>query len=544
MVHHRLGHVKEAGRLLAKSDAYCGNQPINDALAATPLRLSLDWVWGPILWREAKELIEGKPPLADPRLRLLRAKAYTQLGEPKKAEAEFQAAVAARPTDPAIWHARARLFAQLGWHERAEADFAKVLELKPNDPKLWIERGRYLAERGQHQKADAHFAQAAKLTPDELNRFLEAGWWVAGTYPEALTLPCPPEKEADPSRPVPAFNFFPAVPAGSPAAAFDLVTATAAAYLPWKVAPTGTRGQVDVGQVFGNPGHVSFYALNYIYSPDERSMILRVGGADAVRLWLNGRLVYESTTANTSSLPQVSVTLRPGRNSLLAKVSNTAPPKSFLYLRADDPLDRGVDLAAVGLWKEAALFFAKGFERQPPDDLGLWSFYAVTLMAAGDEEGYHRHCVEMLKRFGQTSDVRHVNDICRDCCLSPRPVADPAELVKLAMKALTIEPKAAWRHQYLALVQYRAGQYKEAVARLTEYPGAGIAACVLALSYHRLGQTEKAREWLSRADRWSKNSIEHACTQSSLKISPPYWNLYAIVQILRREAHQLIDGKP
>src|SRR5215813_8297451 len=200
MVHHRLGHVEEARRWLAKTDASCSNQ-LQDALAATPLRLSLDWVWGPTLWREAKELIEGKPPLADPRLRLLRARAYTQLGEPKKAEAEFQAAVAVRPGDPEIWLARARVFLQLGQHDRAEADFAKILELKPDDPRLWIERGRYFAERGQHHKADAHFAKAAKLTPDELNRFLEAGWWVAGPYPYDLKLPCPPEFDADSSRP-------------------------------------------------------------------------------------------------------------------------------------------------------------------------------------------------------------------------------------------------------------------------------------------------------------------------------------------------------
>src|SRR5262245_56672975 len=233
MVHHRLGHVKEAGRLLAKSDAYCGNQPINDALAATPLRLSLDWVWGPILWREAKELIEGKPPLADPRLRLLRAKAYTQLGEPKKAEAEFQAAVGVRPGDPEIWLARARVFLQLGQHGRAEADFAKVLELKPDDPRLWIERGRYLAERVEHQKADAHFAKAAKLTPDELNKFLEAGWWVVGPYPRDLKLPCPPEIDPDPARPVAVFGPFPVLPTGAPFAGLSALGGLAVPQLNW-----------------------------------------------------------------------------------------------------------------------------------------------------------------------------------------------------------------------------------------------------------------------------------------------------------------------
>src|SRR5262249_50483587 len=270
--------------------------------------------------------------------------------------------VAVRPGDPEIWLARARVFLQLGQHDRAEADFAKVLELKPDDPRLWIERGRYFAERGQHHKADAHFAKAAKLTPDELNRFLEAGWWVAGPSPYDLKLPCPPEFDADSSRPVAAFAPFPPVPVGSPFAGLSVLGSLVQAQLAWKVAPTAQFGQVDVGALFGNAGHLSIYALAYVYSPDERAATLRVGGADAVRLWLNGRLVYETTTANTSAwnLAQVPVTLRPGRNPLLAKVANTLPPKSYLCMRiADNPLDRGWALAEPGLWDEAAACWRK-----------------------------------------------------------------------------------------------------------------------------------------------------------------------------------------
>src|SRR5262249_17560679 len=236
----------------------------------------------------------GKPPPADPRLRLLRAKGFAQLGQFKKAEAEFQAAI----------------------------------DLRPEDATFWIARGRFHAERGDHKKADADFAKAASLTPDELNKFIEAGWWFPGPYPEDLKAACPPEKNPDPSKPVAA----------------GTGQGDAAKLLPWRSAPTDNpHGVLWLHYLFNHAPRISTYALTYVYSPGERTTTLHVGGTTQVRVWLNGRLVFEAAPAAGYEwqLFRVPVTLQARRNTLLAKVSNPGGPIDKFILRVgDNPFDR------------------------------------------------------------------------------------------------------------------------------------------------------------------------------------------------------------
>src|SRR5262249_58657310 len=116
------------------------------------------------------------------------------------------------PTDPRWNLVRARGFVQLGQFKKAEAEYQAAIELQPENARLRIARGRFHAERGDHKKADADFAKATSLTPDELNKFLEGGWWVVGPYPRDLKIVCPPEIDPDPARPVAVFGPLPPPP--------------------------------------------------------------------------------------------------------------------------------------------------------------------------------------------------------------------------------------------------------------------------------------------------------------------------------------------
>src|SRR5262249_12559803 len=154
-------------------------------------------------------------------------------------------------------------------------------------------------------EADADFAQAATLSPDELDRFVGAGWWVMGPYPPDPAWYHPAEHNPDPSRPG-------APPPGS------------SAEVRWHPVPTEESGRVALAPVL--PGTtLSACALTYGGPPDARTAELLVGGQDRVRLWLNGTLVYETATGASApprgSLDRVPVTLRAGRNTLLAKVA-------------------------------------------------------------------------------------------------------------------------------------------------------------------------------------------------------------------------------
>jgi tetratricopeptide (TPR) repeat protein/serine/threonine protein kinase len=131
MGHYRLGHVPEARQWLGRAEkSYTSGLRKRVEQAAPGV--------GPIWWntvnqltfyREAHELISGKPMPLDPLERLCRARAYLHLGEPAKAEAELEAAIESHPEDPTIWLARSRIFTKLGRPADAAADRARVLQL-------------------------------------------------------------------------------------------------------------------------------------------------------------------------------------------------------------------------------------------------------------------------------------------------------------------------------------------------------------------------------------------------------------------------------
>jgi hypothetical protein len=79
--------------------------------------------------------------------------------------------------------------------------------------------------------------------------------------------------------------------------------------------------------VFGAARDTVGYARQTIYLPGDspRRVLLSIGTDDLGVLWLNGERVYEYDTAPRIATPgdgEVVVTLRPGVNTLLAKIVN------------------------------------------------------------------------------------------------------------------------------------------------------------------------------------------------------------------------------
>ena len=204
--------------------------------------------------------------------------------------------------------ARGRALAMLGRSEEAAADRDAAGRSGSEDPRAWVDLGRQHAEQGRAAEADAAYARAARLAPDDPQVFLDGGWWVAGPYPEDLARAQPPEADPDPSH----------APSGST----------------WRPVAMGPNGLIDFGAIFNHAEHASAYATTHLYAPRERPALLLVGSDDTVRVWLNGELVHEHAQPRPGApeQDQVPVTLRPGRNTLLAKVAN-ATGDHLLYLR-------------------------------------------------------------------------------------------------------------------------------------------------------------------------------------------------------------------
>ena len=264
---------------------------------------------------------------------------------------------------------------------------------------------------------------------------------MAGPYPADLKTACPPERDPDPSRPIAA--------AGS------------ATPLSWRSASADTYGMVDFRAAFANSQPSSAYALNYVFANEERTALLRVGGNRDVRVWLNGQLVYEAAPAQTWAydLDRVPVTLRAGRNMLLAKASSAAEYHSVIVRIADGPLDRAIALAELGLWDEAAALWRKGLVGEREGDVWASGRYAGLLLAAGDRAAYREHCAKMREVFRTWSWSGVPYNVARACALSPDGIKDGGRLVELAQKGQ--EPSERYRIGMLGWAYYRAGKFED-----------------------------------------------------------------------------------
>ncbi len=154
MAHHRLGQTAEARQALdAAAEAIarwtrerCQNPGDKcwvhhlGATASWPIAW-WDWLECRVYYREARVLIDGSPPRDDPRLHVLRARAFAGLRWADKAVAEYDAALKLSPQD-----AQTRLEAHLNrgncctglgqWGEAA-AEFGKACQLGPDNTYLW-----------------------------------------------------------------------------------------------------------------------------------------------------------------------------------------------------------------------------------------------------------------------------------------------------------------------------------------------------------------------------------------------------------------------
>src|SRR5262249_15407287 len=99
----------------------------------------------------------------------------------------------------------------------------------------------------------------------------------------------------------------------------------------------------------------------------------------------------------------------------------------------------------------------------------------------------------------------------------------------------------------LGAILYRAGQFDKALQRLNEaaavfQPDDQARGTILyswaflAMTHHKLGHTEQARQWLGKAI----EKIDSIMKQSSPSLK---WNRKLTLQLLRHEAETLIHGK-
>jgi serine/threonine protein kinase/tetratricopeptide (TPR) repeat protein len=209
--------------------------------------------------------------------------------------------------------------------------------------------------------------------------------------------------------------------------------------------------------------------------------------------------------------------------------------------------DNGRTLEAKEIFDLAIASLSRVVELRSKDFWGVWYPLALLHLSTGRSKEYRTLCETLLQRFGQTDDP----DVWvgRICSLAPDAVADPARPVQIAEKSLARHPHDTERAGVLGETLYRKGDLDAAVGRLEASiraaPGfdAHRRKLFLAMAYHRLGRTAKAQQLLQVAVGWiEKNGQEKLAEGAELR-EPLPWSLRLDLQLLRREAEELMVAK-
>lgn len=94
--------------------------------------------------------------------------------------------------------------------------------------------------------------------------------------------------------------------------------------LRWFRAKAAKRGYFDFAALVGKVEWAVGYAYFQVESPSARDTLVRLGSDDGIRIWVNGRLVYEHEVGRgyTPDCESVPVRLRKGVNHFLVKLDN------------------------------------------------------------------------------------------------------------------------------------------------------------------------------------------------------------------------------
>jgi WD40 repeat protein/serine/threonine protein kinase/tetratricopeptide (TPR) repeat protein len=200
---------------------------------------------------------------------------------------------------------------------------------------------------------------------------------------------------------------------------------------------------------------------------------------------------------------------------------------------------RGEVYAEMGRWQEALADFRRAAAGS--SELSYADYYVMLLhLQRGEREAYRKACARVLEAFGKTTDPRMANAVAWVCVLAPDAVADYGPVLKLAETAVAGNPKSHPNElNTLGAVLYRAGRYRECIARLEERIGYDPKAAgpfdwlFLAMAHQRLEQPKEAQQWLGKA-------VEALDNDPKWRDAP--WGVRVQVQQIRREAEALVQA--
>jgi serine/threonine protein kinase len=182
---------------------------------------------------------------------------------------------------------------------------------------------------------------------------------------------------------------------------------------------------------------------------------------------------------------------------------------------------------------------------------------AVALIELRDNRAYESFCRVTINQFAGTTDPIVAERTFKNCLLLPADADLLASLAPLADVAAKSFPENAspgngpwmlpWRCLSLALMEYRRANYPGAIGwcnRCLAYGSdspsrVATVRAILAMSYHRLGQSENASSELAQSRELIDNKFKAGLDLGDG--GQGYWFDWVLGQILEREASSMIE---
>jgi serine/threonine protein kinase/tetratricopeptide (TPR) repeat protein len=203
---------------------------------------------------------------------------------------------------------------------------------------------------------------------------------------------------------------------------------------------------------------------------------------------------------------------------------------------------------------ESAREFTRLFELKP-DEHGYALRAALQNLAAGDQKKYESNCRQMLDRFAHTKNGWAANRTSLACLMSPSPVGDVEQLVRLAgiaVAAFDSDAKPADRVitcRTRGLAAYRVGDFPGAlewcqksrkleVMRSNHPPYLATNLIVEAMAWQAKGDVAQAQAAMKDATRLIEQFYPNAPDQLGSD-----WFDWQMYDLLRREAVEVAGGR-
>ena len=402
-----------------------------------------------------------------------------RLSDPAPALEHYARAIELAPASPVGYRARGKFYRWIEDNNRALADVNRALEIQPRDRWALKNRGIILARLGQFDKALADLAAHNRFYPHDLaahRQIVEIhiamkNWQLAV---ESMTRIL----ELDPS--------------------------------PWQVLIRRAWAYINLGQ-------------------HEQAL------TDLKRaLELNSGRVGMLSMSETVRLAAASDEFRKCVLEFARDAVDNSPD------RAQALQDRAVFYLGLSEWEKAQADLEKVVASETASHVPHYQHALVCLML-NEARNYRDACAAMARKFGKSDNPMAANFAAWTCALAPDAVDDYGPVLALAAKAVEACPDSDQCLNTLGAILYRAGRHEEAIKWLAELdrPVEGPDAKAdsspaytwyfLAIVHKKVGNEEKAREYLEKANQATRESLAD-------KENPPVWNRRATLELLRKEA--------